>query len=343
MYLATIIQSLWVTVCVSKCPRAGDTTLFCKHNSVVTSCNRESQISHSTQRLSIYDSMAGAHGLCVPTSQHLREVIAPGIVSESAEIKVREIAQAWPLLLLAIGLCLMLGLMMVYFMRECSGCFVWTVIIASIVGLLTVGMLLMLPQSALHQHTSFISNRPLEIFLGIIFLLLALAVLMTTCSQCWRINLSVRVIECASRFVGGQFSMQMLPLLLFLIAVIFAAVMFLMIAAMFSLGTPPPENTSHQKGHTLPYQLHVLRPGFKVAAWLAVFYTLWGLSFIMDTSTFLVSGTAVNWYFRQDNPHLRARLRFFMYHMGTVLKGSFLGLLFGPLKFISELLSVLFE
>lgn len=31
-------DSLWVTVCVSSCPKASDTQLACKTNSVVTSC-----------------------------------------------------------------------------------------------------------------------------------------------------------------------------------------------------------------------------------------------------------------------------------------------------------------
>lgn len=33
------IDSLWVTVCLSACPAAGDTELKCQPNSVVTSCS----------------------------------------------------------------------------------------------------------------------------------------------------------------------------------------------------------------------------------------------------------------------------------------------------------------
>ena len=32
-------DSLWVTVCVQKCPKQGDTVLICQPNSVVTSCS----------------------------------------------------------------------------------------------------------------------------------------------------------------------------------------------------------------------------------------------------------------------------------------------------------------
>lgn len=35
------LDSLWVTVCVSSCPVAGDKVLKCKPNSLVKSCNPE--------------------------------------------------------------------------------------------------------------------------------------------------------------------------------------------------------------------------------------------------------------------------------------------------------------
>lgn len=40
------IDSLWVTVCVSECPKAGDSSLKCQTNSVVNTCN--AKISQNT-------------------------------------------------------------------------------------------------------------------------------------------------------------------------------------------------------------------------------------------------------------------------------------------------------
>lgn len=50
-----LTQSLWVTVCVSKCPKDGDTTLACQPNSVVTSCAAKAD-SDNTKAVEIYDS-----------------------------------------------------------------------------------------------------------------------------------------------------------------------------------------------------------------------------------------------------------------------------------------------
>lgn len=84
-----ISQTLWMTVCVSKCPRSTDTLINCKPNSIVKSCSRQSLLGTSTNRLELYDSQPAAHHLCLPTSPHLRETIAPGIIGSSIEIKVK--------------------------------------------------------------------------------------------------------------------------------------------------------------------------------------------------------------------------------------------------------------
>lgn len=49
------MQSLWVTVCVSKCPVAGDTVLYCQPNSVVTSCLPKNS-TNNTNSVEIYPS-----------------------------------------------------------------------------------------------------------------------------------------------------------------------------------------------------------------------------------------------------------------------------------------------
>ena len=47
-------DSLWVTVCVSACPKEGDTILKCQTNSVVKSCSAVNY-SDNTKTVQIYD------------------------------------------------------------------------------------------------------------------------------------------------------------------------------------------------------------------------------------------------------------------------------------------------
>lgn len=49
------MQSLWVTTCVSKCPKDGDTKLECQTNSEVSSCNNNAA-THSGYKVEVYDS-----------------------------------------------------------------------------------------------------------------------------------------------------------------------------------------------------------------------------------------------------------------------------------------------
>jgi hypothetical protein len=179
------------------------------------------------------------------------------------------------------------------------------------------------------------TNRTTEIVIGITCLLLALLVLFSICAQCHRINLGVRVIETAARFVGGQYGIQTLSVLLFFATVCFLALMILFGVAFYSLGVEIDANIKAP-----PYQIYMLRPWHKMMTAIWALYTFWGLAFLLDTCSFFVSGTAVNWYFKLDGPYLRCRIRYYMYHTGSVLKGSLLSLIFGPFKLISELLSV---
>ena len=274
----------------------------------------------------------------MPTSPALRDVVVSGVNSDSLEIKIKEVALVWPLLLLTVAICVVLGLLVIHFMDENSNCFIWTLIVVGIIALLAVSVVTLLPSSILSsQHQHFLSSRILEIIIGVLCLLLALATVLLVRSQDDEIENAVSVVNRAAQFINSQDELQMVSLVLFLVSVLFAAVMFVFTAAIFSLGQLPAE-----KGYSLPYQAMVLRPVFKLMSFLFIFYALWGLAFIMDTYSFLASGTTVNWYYKLDGPYIRSRLRYFMYHMGSVVKGALLSILFGPIKLVAELLSVPF-
>lgn len=57
-----MIESLWVTVCVSKCPVKGDAILACQPNSVVKTCSPVLDKLDNTKSVEIYDSYVGNGG-----------------------------------------------------------------------------------------------------------------------------------------------------------------------------------------------------------------------------------------------------------------------------------------
>jgi len=61
-------DSLWVTVCVSKCPIQTDTVLACQPNSLVKTCLPVKSTGDNTKAVEIYDTSVTANTVCLPTS-----------------------------------------------------------------------------------------------------------------------------------------------------------------------------------------------------------------------------------------------------------------------------------
>lgn len=61
--------------------------------------------------------------------------------------------------------------------------------------------------------------------------------------------------------------------------------------------------------------------------------------FLIETSSFLVTGAAASWYYKRDSPYGEASERYRWKHMGSVCFGSFFKALIGFIKFLYELLT----
>lgn len=123
---------------------------------------------------------------------------------------------------------------------------------------------------------------------------------------------------------------------MFAVYLVFAIGLLVLILGICSMSEP----TLGIKNPTLPYQYLSLGLPHQTLLWLSAVLLIWSMAFLVDSSSFLASGTAVNWYFKQDSPFLRSRTRFVTYHMGSVAIGALLSLFFGPLKLLAEILSV---
>jgi hypothetical protein len=101
----------------------------------------------------------------------------------------------------------------------------------------------------------------------------------------------------------------------------------------YSLGTPSFNKQQY------PYQ-HFTIPNSVVALGiLHLFYLFWTVFFFINTSNFLVSGTAASWYFKREHPYSETSERYRGKHIGSVCKGSFILAVIGLIKFIYVLLA----
>ena len=73
----------------------------------------------------------------------------------------------------------------------------------------------------------------------------------------------------------------------------------------------------------LPFAQHELSALIKALIAVHIFHLFWAVTFLIETGSFLIGGTAVGWYFRREDPYTEASARYRWKHMGSVAKGSF--------------------
>ena len=149
-----------------------------------------------------------------------------------------------------------------------------------------------------------------------------------------RIKLASIVVKVSAKFVNENCGILFLPLILFVIMVIFLVLWILEALGYYSLGTPV-----HEK-EQLPFQHFETSGAIKALGLAHVFQLLWVLFFLVETGDFIVAGAACSWYFQRESPYSESSDRYRKFHIGSVALGSFFLALLGFLKFLYELLTV---
>lgn len=162
----------------------------------------------------------------------------------------------------------------------------------------------------------------LRVFVGLLFLLLAITVLVMTFIYRKHLQLCGVLIKYATRFLADSFCVYMyLPA--FLLATVLLLLLFMWQYVAFSTANEPYRRNDdiYWKASSNTF-LQVLN----------VVELIWGLQFLRDSCTscsysvnFIVSGNAVEWYFSHRPTHCEAPLkRLAKRHFGSVVGGSLL-------------------
>lgn len=171
---------------------------------------------------------------------------------------------------------------------------------------------------------------------GIAIFVVALFILLVVCCYRKKIMLGSNIMKAAAAFVLTQTFLFLLPLLLFVTTLIFTAYCIALAAAFYSLGHP----VDNIRG-AYPFQHYYITTPVKMLIGLLAFYFVWGLFFIIETCSFIVVGSAISWYFQSERPYRESRYRYLCFHMGSVVMGAFLTVLFGLLKEIYDMMMVI--
>lgn len=124
----------------------------------------------------------------------------------------------------------------------------------------------------------------------------------------------------------------MLPIVLFVILVIYLSLWVLQALGFYSLGTP---NTSQ---HQYPFQHFNTTDSIKLLFGFHIFHLVWVLLFFIETSNFIIGGTAVSWYYKSERPYPEASERYLKKHIGSVCAGSFMLALLGVVRMAYHIL-----
>jgi hypothetical protein len=247
---------------------------------------------------------------------------------------ITSVMENYVLIILAFPIAILLSLIVILFIRLTASCFIYLLIFATIVALILFGVyLFMMPSLAEPGEEPLINDNTTRILVGIAVLLLAVLITIMVCCVRKRLSLASSIIKVSATFVTANCSIVFLPILLFVIMVLFVALWILEALGYYSLGTPT--NAEHK----YPFQQ------FDVPSWIVavgifhIFYLLWNLVFFIETGSFIIGGAATSWYFKRATPYADASARYRKKHIGSVVLGSFFMALFGFLKFLYELVT----
>ena len=219
--------------------------------------------------------------------------------------------------------------------RCLAQCFIYILIFAAIGALIALGAyILAYPSNSTgYGPLPFTQDPKVKIIFAVLCFALALIIFIVMCCFRKRLSLASKIVEVSAVFVAENCGIVLVPFLLFIVTFLFIALWIVEAFGFYSLGTP-----SHQP-FQYPYKHFEVGNQIVALGIVHIFYLFWGIFFLIETSSFLITGTAASWYYRRDSPYGETSERYRSKHMGSVCLGSFFKALIGFIKFMYELLT----
>ena len=264
----------------------------------------------------------------MPTSGTIRSKLSAALGTSATAMT--SLMQNYALVLYGIPIAIILALIFMLFIRCCAGCFIYILFFMAMGALIGFGVYLLITPTNSIAGTS--AGHVGSIIVAVLCFLFAFLILLLLCCFRKRIALATSIIKVAANFVSSHCLVVLLPIILFVVSCFFLVLWVLQALGFYSLGVP--YHTTHQ----YPFA------HFKITAWIKILFAvhviflLWTLMFLIETSTFIVGGTATDWYYKRESPYTDASLRYRKKHMGSVIFGAFLLIIFGILRLIYEAL-----
>jgi hypothetical protein len=136
-----------------------------------------------------------------------------------------------------------------------------------------------------------------SIIVACICFLFAFLILLLVCCFRKKIALATSIIKVAAKFISTHCGVVLVPVVLFIVTLFFLVLWVLQALGFYSLGTP--YHTKHQ----YPFAHFQITVWIEILFAVHVIFLLWTLMFFIETSTFIVGGTATSWYYGRPSPY----------------------------------------
>ena len=190
---------------------------------------------------------------------------------------VSSLAEGWTLILIALPIAIILSIIFMLIIRFTAGFFVYLLIFFSVGALVAFGIYLIAVTDPTmgSGYASILQNKVAKTIIGAICIALGVAIIVLFCCFRQRISLASSIIKVSARFVDGNLGVLVLPLILFIVMILFLAVWVLEALGYYSLGTPVTAP------HQYPFQHFETTWTIKALGIVHVFFLFWVMFFLV--------------------------------------------------------------
>ena len=298
------------SVCIKKCPEEIDDEIECITNEFIQNCNQ----------LNVYKSYNFLNRICIPSSKELMKTVKDKVNVSYLNESLEDIRLAWPSYLITLGIVLIICFFFYFFLKYCAGVLVWVMIIGSILAFIFFGVFCWYQYKDLKEDEANKDSADRYKNLAIVSWVFSGVFILITLCICSQINLAIRMIKAAARFINSRKSVFLVPLihtLLIAIFIIFWVISFLYV---FSVGS-----IRHDKGDY--FGDIVWDTKTEAFVWIMLFIGIWCFSFSLSSNIFVISALSASWYFDYKKYGISISRAFcwaYTYHMGSIAFGSFI-------------------
>lgn len=229
----------------------------------------------------------------MPTSNTLKEQIGSAFGTSSAAMT--SLLKNPSLIIISIPIAIVIAILFMLLIRFLASVFIYILVALAVLTLLALGIYMLAGPT--YSATGTNEGSTGSIIAAIIcFLLAILVVVLVVCNK-RSITLATSIVKITAKFVSDHCCLVLLPIIIFVVTLAFLVLWVFQALGFYSLGKPVTAE------HQYPFQHFEVTGAMKALFVFHILYLIWALMFFIETNSFIINGTAVNWYYHHEDDY----------------------------------------